>query len=47
MEQGLPEQIRGNIEAMLMNVWHDGLALFAGTTDGDVFYSDDEGNQWK
>ncbi len=47
LEQGLPEHIRGNIEAMSMNVWQDGFALFAGTTDGDVYYSEDEGNNWK
>ncbi len=47
LENGLPGQIRGNIEAMSMNVWGDGFALFAGTTDGEVFYSDDEGNHWK
>jgi hypothetical protein len=23
------------------------LAIFAGTTDGDVFYSEDEGNHWQ
>ncbi len=46
LEKGLPEYIHGNIEAMSMNVWRDGLALFAGTTDGDVFFSDDEGNGW-
>ena len=29
-----------------MNVWSGGCALFAGTTDGDVFFSDDEGETW-
>jgi len=43
---GLPEHIRGNIEGMAMDVWNGGFALFAGTTDGDVFYSDDEGEHW-
>jgi len=43
---GLPEHIRANIEGMAMDVWHGGYALFAGTTDGDVFYSDDEGENW-
>ena len=46
LEGGLPEYIRGNIEAMAMNVWPGGFALFAGTTDGDVFFSDDEGETW-
>jgi photosystem II stability/assembly factor-like uncharacterized protein len=44
---GLPEHIRGNIEATAMDVWNGGFALFAGTTDGDVFYSDDEGESWR
>ena len=44
---GLPEHIRGNIEAMSMDVWSDGFALFAGTTDGEIFYSADEGESWQ
>lgn len=44
---GLPEHIRGNIEAMAMDVWHGGFALFAGTTDGEVFSSIDEGDHWE
>lgn len=43
---GLPEHIRANIEGMAMDVWNGGFALFAGTTDGDVFYSEDEGENW-
>jgi len=46
LHQGLPEHIRGNIEAMTMNVWPGGFNLFAGTTDGEVFYSADEGERW-
>ena len=44
---GLPEHIRANIEGMAMDVWNGGYAIFAGTTDGDVFYSEDEGNHWQ
>ncbi len=47
LSQGLPEHIRGNIEGMAMDVWNTGYALFAGTTDGDIFYSDDEGDHWR
>jgi hypothetical protein len=43
----LPEHIRGNIEALSMDVWNRGAALFAGTTDGEVFYSTDEGESWE
>ncbi len=44
---GLPDHIRANIEGMAMDVWNGGYALFAGTTDGDVFYSDNEGENWQ
>jgi len=44
---GLPEHIRANIEAMAMDVWNGGYAIFAGTTDGEVFYSEDEGEHWQ
>lgn len=47
LHQGLPEHIRHNIEAVTMEVWNGSFALFAGTTDGDVFYSDDEGERWR
>jgi photosystem II stability/assembly factor-like uncharacterized protein len=46
LEGGLPDHIRGNMEAMTMDVYPGGFALFAGTTDGDVFFSDDEGEHW-
>ena len=44
---GLPEHIRANIEGMAMDVWNGGYAIFAGTTDGDVFYSEDGGEHWQ
>jgi photosystem II stability/assembly factor-like uncharacterized protein len=44
---GLPEHIRGNIEGMAMDAWNGGFALFAGTTDGEVFCSTDEGERWQ
>ena len=43
---GLPDHIRGNIEAMAMDVSNGTFSLFAGTTDGDVFHSTDEGDSW-
>jgi photosystem II stability/assembly factor-like uncharacterized protein len=43
---GIPSHLRGNVEAMTMNAHADGFALFAGTTDGDVFFSDDRGESW-
>jgi photosystem II stability/assembly factor-like uncharacterized protein len=46
LNRGLPEHIRGNIEAMSLNVWPDGISLFAATMDGRVFFSGDEGDSW-
>jgi photosystem II stability/assembly factor-like uncharacterized protein len=46
LNAGLPEHIRGNFEAMTMEVWDGSCALFAGTTDGDIFFSDNEGDHW-
>jgi photosystem II stability/assembly factor-like uncharacterized protein len=46
LSEGFPTHIRGNVEAMVMEVWDQSFGLFAGTTDGDVFYSDDEGERW-
>lgn len=43
---GLPEHIRGSVEAMVMEACGKSFSLFAGTTDGDVFNSDDEGEHW-
>lgn len=38
---------RANIEAVTMNVYPGGFSLYAGTTHGDVFMSEDEGETWK
>lgn len=46
LEKGLPVPMRGNIEAMSLNAWQRECALFAGTTNGDVFFSDNEGDSW-
>lgn len=47
LNEGLPDHIRGNVEAMTMDAWNGGFALYAGTTDGEVFYSADEGDSWR
>ncbi len=46
LDGGLPEHIHGNMEAMVMNSYPGGFALFAGTTDGDVYLGEDEGERW-
>lgn len=47
LNEGLPDHIRGNIEAMAMDAWSGGFAVFAGTTDGEVFSSTDGGESWR
>jgi photosystem II stability/assembly factor-like uncharacterized protein len=46
LADGLPEVMHGNVEAMALAAWPGGLSVFAGTTDGDVFFSDDGGDHW-
>ncbi|MPZ14102.1 MAG: hypothetical protein GEU73_06705 [Chloroflexi bacterium] len=46
LEGGLPLATRANIEAMTMNAYPGGFSLFAGTTDGEVFFSEDQGETW-
>ncbi len=41
----LPETL-GNFEAMAMSVWPGGCAIIAGSSDGDLFMSEDEGESW-
>lgn len=43
---GLPEHLRGNVEAMTLNVNGTASAIYAGTTDGDLFASEDAGDTW-
>jgi len=43
---GLPGPLRANIEALSISIRPGGFSLFAGTTDGDVFASDDGGERW-
>jgi photosystem II stability/assembly factor-like uncharacterized protein len=44
---GLPELIPGNIEAMSMHRWPRTASLFAATTAGDVFVSEERGQEWE
>lgn len=43
---GLPADMRPNIEALSVYAWPGGYTLFIGDTDGDVYASDDEGEHW-
>lgn len=47
VDLGVPLPLRANIEALSLCVWPGGASLFAGTTDGDLFASDDRGATWR
>jgi len=44
--QGMPQDGRANVEAMSIAEYPGGFTLFAGTTDGEVFASEDEARSW-
>jgi photosystem II stability/assembly factor-like uncharacterized protein len=44
---GLPENMRANLEAMSLGGYPGGFSLFAATTDGEVFTSDDQAHNWR
>jgi photosystem II stability/assembly factor-like uncharacterized protein len=43
---GLPDRLQSSIEAMCLEDWGGSLSLFAATTAGEVFCSDDAGDTW-
>lgn len=43
---GLPLVMRCNFEAISVMSWNGSFELFAGTTDGEIYYTDDEGENW-
>jgi photosystem II stability/assembly factor-like uncharacterized protein len=47
LRAGLPDPLRGNIEAVSMVSWGDDLAFFAGTAVGEVYASDDGARSWR
>jgi photosystem II stability/assembly factor-like uncharacterized protein len=46
VNNGLPDNMRANIEAMTLHAQPDGYSLFIATTDGDIFESNDEADSW-
>ena len=46
LSNGLPDRILGNIEAMCAHQSDNGLSLFAGTSYGQIWCSDDAGDTW-
>lgn len=46
LSDGLPADWRANVEALSVYRWGDRFALFAATTDGDVYTTEDGGDTW-
>jgi photosystem II stability/assembly factor-like uncharacterized protein len=46
LQNGLPERMQASIEALCMEDWGESASLFAATTAGDVYSSDDCGESW-
>lgn len=44
---GLPVPLRGNIEALSLCEWPEGVTLVAGTATGEVYSSEDRGDSWQ
>jgi photosystem II stability/assembly factor-like uncharacterized protein len=47
LRRGLPEHMWSHIAAMTMEAWNGSFALLAGTTAGEIFFSEDEGDSWR
>jgi photosystem II stability/assembly factor-like uncharacterized protein len=47
LREGFPERLRGNIEAMSLHRWVRTNAFYVGTAVGDVFASEDGGEEWE
>jgi photosystem II stability/assembly factor-like uncharacterized protein len=43
---GLPDRLQASIEAMCLDDWGDSVSVFAATTAGEVYCSDDAGEHW-
>ena len=46
LRQGLPDPIRGGIEAMNRHSWPGGIMLTIATADGEIYTSDNAGENW-
>jgi photosystem II stability/assembly factor-like uncharacterized protein len=47
LARGLPDPMHGHIAAVSLNAHGEGFELFAGTTDGEIYASYDEGQTWE
>jgi photosystem II stability/assembly factor-like uncharacterized protein len=46
LTNGLPDRMQGNVEAMCLEAAGDSCSIFAATTAGEVFATDDGGDSW-
>jgi photosystem II stability/assembly factor-like uncharacterized protein len=46
LRNGLPDRLQSSVEAMCLEDWGESLSIFAATTAGEVFASDDAGDHW-
>ena len=46
LNNGLPDRLQGAFEAMSLEDWGDSFAIFAATTSGEVWASEDGGERW-
>ena len=46
LQNGLPERMQASIEALCLEDWGESTSLFAATTAGEVYASDDAGEHW-
>ena len=46
LRNGLPDRLQASIEALCLEAAGDAVSVFAATTDGDVYCSDDAGDNW-
>jgi hypothetical protein len=44
--RGMPERLDASFEAMIIEAWNGSCAIYAGNTDGEIYYSGDEGEHW-
>jgi photosystem II stability/assembly factor-like uncharacterized protein len=44
--RGMPEHLDANFEAMTLEAWDGKCTVYAGNTDGDIYATEDEGENW-
>jgi photosystem II stability/assembly factor-like uncharacterized protein len=47
VDRGLPSLMNANFEAMTIEAWKNGCAVYAGNTDGQIWCSFDQGTSWQ